>query len=454
MTRDEILQLDRARVWHPFTSVDAWERATPLVIARAEGSTLTDVDGRTYLDGNSSWWVAALGHGHPRLRKVLAEQAATLDHCAFAGITHEPAARLADELIAVAPNAGAASESDRLSRVFYTDNGSGAIEVAIKIALQSAKNRGKPEKTRFLALDGAYHGDTIGAASLGGVEVFRRPYAEACFECVHAPFPAPDAYARAFAAMRALIERDPRTIAAVVIEPLVQGAAGMRIYDPSYLRELRELTAKHDILLVVDEVFTGYGRTGTMWACDQAGVTPDVMCLGKVFTTMLPMAAALVTARVFDTYRGPEKGKALYYGHTFCGNPIGAALAREVLAIYRDEHVVARSLPKAAKLAATVTRLGDELGRPARALGMIGAIDLGGDANVADEAEEHHVQRGDVRGYLADSGWRVYEEALKRGAYLRPLGDTVYLCPPLVIADAELDRLLAIFEASVRAAVS
>lgn len=428
MTRDEIIRLDRARVWHPFTAVDAWERATPLVIARAEGASLYDVDGRRYLDGNSSWWVAALGHGHPRLRRVLAEQAAVLDHCAFAGITHEPAARLADELVAVAPPG--------LSRVFYTDNGSGAIEVAIKIALQSWKNRGRPGKTRFLALDGAYHGDTLGATSLGGVEVFRRPYAEVCFECVHAPFPAPDAFDRAFGAIRELIEREHETIAAVVIEPIVQGAAGMRIYDARYLAELRALTRSRDVLLVVDEVFTGYGRTGTMWASEHADITPDIMCIGKVFTTMIPMAAALVTDAVYDTYRGGERGRALYYGHTFCGNPIGAALAREVLAIYRDEQIVAGVGPKHAKIAAALGRVAERSGRPTRAIGMIGAVDLGGE------------------GYLADIGWRVYEEALRRGAYLRPLGDTVYLCPPLVISDADLDELLDVFVDSIGAALS
>lgn len=430
MTRDEIIALDRKRVWHPFTPVDAWERATPLVIARAEGASLYDVDGKRYLDGNSSWWVAALGHGHPRLRKVLAEQAGILDHCAFAGITHEPAARLADELVAIAPK-GAGPE--KLSRVFYTDNGSGAVEVAIKIALQTWKNREKPQKTRFIALDGAYHGDTLGATSLGGVEVFRRPYAEACFECVHAPFPAPDAYDRAFGAIRELIEREHDTIAAVVIEPIVQGAAGMRIYDARYLTELRALTQKHDVLLVVDEVFTGYGRTGTMWACEQANITPDVMCIGKVFTTMIPMAAALVTDAVFDTYRGGEKGRALYYGHTFCGNPIGAALAREVLAIYRDEKIVEGVAAKHAKLERAFETVANERGAKARSIGMVAALDLGGE------------------GYLADIGWRVYEEGLKRGAYLRPLGDTVYVCPPLVISDSDLDELLAIFMASVRA---
>lgn len=425
MTRDEILRLDRAHAWHPYTSVDVWEKTSPLVIARAAGSALFDLDGKRYLDGNSSWWVASLGHAHPRLMKVLREQAANLDHCAFAGITHEAAACLAAELAAVAPG--------DLNRAFYTDNGSGSIEVAIKIALQYFGLQGKTKKTRFVALDGAYHGDTLGPTSLGGVEVFRRPYQDVLFDVVRAPFPAPDAYAQAFVTMTDLITRAHDTIAGVVVEPVVQGAAGMRTYDPRYLAALREVTQKHDVLLIVDEVFTGYGRTGEMWACEHAGITPDVMCVGKVFASVVPMAATLVTDAVYDAFRGGGRERALYYGHTFCGNPIGAALAREVLAIYREEHIVARSLPKAAKIATAFARIAALPGVVrTRAQGMIGAADLASSS-----------------GYLGEAGWRVYEEALKRGAYLRPLGDTVYVCPPLVIDDTELDELLRILEESI-----
>ncbi|MBX3228284.1 MAG: adenosylmethionine--8-amino-7-oxononanoate transaminase [Labilithrix sp.] len=428
--RDEVVRLDRAHVWHPYTAIDVWERTSPLVVARAEGSALYDAGGKRYLDGNASWWVAALGHAHPRLLRVLREQAATLDHCAFAGITHEPSARLAAELAAVAPGAG-------LNRVFYTDNGSGSIEVAIKIALQRWKLGGAAaaKKTRFVALDGAYHGDTLGPTSLGGVEVFRRPYQDVLFDVVHAPFPAPDAYARAFAAMSELIERDHDTIAGVVVEPVVQGAAGMRVYDPRYLTELRALTQEHDVLLIVDEVFTGYGRTGAMWACEHAGVTPDILCIGKVFASVVPMAATLVTDAVYDAFRGGGRERALYYGHTFCGNPIGAALAREVLAIYRDEDVVARTRPKAAKIAAAFERIAALPGvERVRTQGMIGAADLAGSGS---------------GGYLGEAGWRVYERALERGAYLRPLGDTVYVCPPLVIDDADLDDLLRVLAESI-----
>lgn len=446
-SRDDIVRLDRAHVWHPYTSIDAWESADPIVVARAEGSRLFDANGRSYLDGNSSWWVAALGHGHPRLLRVLREQSAELAHCALAGIAHEPAAALAEELAQIAPRG--------LSHVFYTDNGSSSIEVAVKMALQTWQHLGAPKKTRFVALDGAYHGDTVAATSLGGVEVFKRPFASVLFECVRAPFPDADGcassaqrvgpcdtrtdpYERAFDALRDLLRRGKDSIAAVFVEPLVQGASGMRMYPPEFLRALAEEARAADVLLVVDEVFTGYGRTGTMWACEQAGVAPDIMCLGKVFASLLPMGATLANDRVYDSFRGGGKERALWYGHTFCGHPLGAALAREVLAIYRDERIVEGVRRKSEVVKNAFARIAEIPGvARVRTLGMIGAADL----------EERP-------GYLADVGWRVYGEARKRGAYLRPLGSTVYTCPPLVIGDDDLESLVRILEESVRSALS
>lgn len=424
LTRDQIVRLDKAHVWHPYTPIDTWEQTDPIVVARAEGASLHDVDGKRYIDGNASWWVAALGHGHPRILRVLREQSEVLAHCALGGIAHEPSARLAEELVRIAPRG--------LTRVFYTDNGSSAVEVAVRIALQTWQHLGAPKKTRFIALDGAFHGDTLGASSLGGVEIFRRPFASVLFECVRAPFPEASAYERAFAVIRDLIVKEHDTIAAVVVEPLVQGAAGMRMYDAAYLSALRDLTRAHDVLLVVDEVFAGYGRTGAMWACEHAGITPDVMCIGKAFSAILPMGATLVTERIYDSYRGdPER--ALWYGHTFCGHPLGAALAREVLAIYEDEAIVARVRANAPRIASAFARIAELPGvARVRTLGMIGAADLKASAS-----------------YLGKAGWRVYEEARRRGAYLRPLGDTVYVCPPLVISDADLTSLLGILEESI-----
>ena len=433
--RDEIVRLDKARVWHPYTPMDDYvANVDPLVIARARGAWLEDLDGRRYLDGNSSWYAAALGHGHPRLLRALAQQAETLSHCSLAGTTHEPAARLADELCAIAPPG--------LSRVFYTDNGSTSIEVAVKMAVQMWRQLGAPKKTRFVALDGAFHGDTIGATSLGGVDIFRRPFASVVFDCVHVPSPAGhastarDAYGRAFDAISRVVREGRDTLAAVVVEPVVQAASGMQVYDPSYLRELRTLTQECDVLLIADEVFSGYGRTGPMWACNHAGITPDLFCLGKVFASLLPMGATLATERVFDAFRG-GKERALYYGHTFCGNPLGAALAREVLAIFRDEAILDQVARKSRRIETAFARIASLPNvERVRNIGMIGAADL----------------RDAGAGYLAGAGWRVYEEARRRGAYLRPLGNTVYVCPPLTIEDVDLEALLAIVEESIVAA--
>jgi len=303
------------------------------------------------------------------------------------------------------------------------------------MAAQLWRQSGAPRKSRFVALEGAFHGDTLGATSLGGVEVFRRPFANIIFECVRVPSPAEGGHERAFEVIARILRAEGDSIAAVVIEPVVQGAAGMQIYDPAYLRALRELTRETDVLLIVDEVFTGYGRTGPMWACEHAGITPDLLCLGKAFASLLPMGATLATERVFDAFRGPKEN-ALYYGHTFCGHPLGAALAREVLAIYRDEAVLAQVARKGGRIAQAFDALAALPGvERVRSIGMIGAADL------ADRAA----------GYLGAVGWRVYEEARKRGAYLRPLGSTVYVCPPLTISDEDLDRLLEILDESIRA---
>jgi adenosylmethionine-8-amino-7-oxononanoate aminotransferase len=315
------------------------------------------------------------------------------------------------------------------------------VEAAIKMCAQAWRQLGAPKKTRFVALDGAFHGDTIGATSLGGVEVFRRPFGGVTFECVHAPFPDPVAYERAFDAMGRLLEREADTIAAVFVEPVVQGAGGMRMYDGAFLRELRTLCDAHDVWLVADEVFSGYGRTGPMWACAHAGVSPDLMCIGKAMSAIVPMGAVLARETVLAGFRG-GRDRAFLYGHTFCGNPIGAALAREVLAIYRSEAVLEQAARSAKRIARAFETLAALPGvARVRTLGMIGAADL-----VAPGSTEG--------GYLGRLGWRVYEQALARGAYLRPLGDTVYVTPPLVIGEAELDRLLDILVESVRAATS
>lgn len=425
--REDLVALDKRFVWHPYTPMQAYvEQTQPLVITRARGARLFDADGRSYLDANSSWWCALLGHGHPRLVRALSEQATSLAHVSLAGITHEPAARLAAELARVAP-AG-------LEHVFFSDNGSTAVEAALKMALQFFAQNGQPQRRRFVSLEGAFHGETLGVTALGGIEVFRRPFAGVLLDCLHVPR-GEGGPEQAFAALEEYIARHGDELAGVVLEPVLQGAAGMRLYSPELLRRARAATTAAGALLVLDEVFTGFGRTGPMWASALAGVTPDLLCLAKGLTGgMLPMAATLTSRRVFDGFLG-DASRAFFYGHTYCGNPLGARLALEVLSIYRDEAILEGTRAKSARIARTFQALAELPGvHSPRSLGMVGAVDL-----------------GDAGGYLERAGWRVYDEALRRGAYLRPLGNVVYVAPPLNIADHDLDELLAIVTDSVRA---
>jgi adenosylmethionine---8-amino-7-oxononanoate aminotransferase len=427
-SRDQILRLDRAHVWHPYTQMqDYLEKSEPLVLERALGSRFYDADGRSYIDANASWWCCALGHQHPRLVRALAEQAGKMCHVPLAGIAHEPSALLGRELLELAP-AG-------LSRIFYSDDGSTAVEVALKLSLQYWAQNGRPERRRFLALDGSYHGDTLGAVSVSGIDVFRKSFGSVLVECLRAPTTA-HGYEQAFEVLGRLLAAHAHELAAVIVEPMVQGALGMRMYRPDLLRALRELTRQHDVFLICDEVFTGYGRTGPFWASEHAGVAPDLLCTAKGFTAgMLPMSATLVSERIFSGFLGDGE-RTFYYGHTFCGNPLGAALAREVLRVYRDERVLELAAGKAARIARAFEAfrsLPDVT--ETRTLGMIGALDLAGSKH-----------------YLEPRGKRVYAEALRRGAYLRPIGNTVYITPSLNIPDADLDELLGIVEESVRAA--
>lgn len=428
-TREQIIEIDKRYVWHPYTAMDEYIAHTePLVIQRAEGACLYDMDGRSYIDANSSWWTMLLGHNHPRLLAALARQSARYCHVPLAGIAHEQGALLAQELVAAAPSS--------LTKVFFSDDGSTAVEVAIKLVLQFWAQNGRPRRRRFVALDGAFHGETLGVTALGGVEIFRRPFAGAVMECVHVPLPDGPDFGAAFGVIERVVREGSDSLAAVVLEPIVQGAGGMRIYPPEYLRRVRELTREEDVILVLDEVFTGYGRTGPMWASEHAGISPDVLCTAKGFSGgLLPMAATLVTERLFAGFLG-GRSRAFHYGHTFCGNPLGAAVARAVLEVYRDERILQGAVPKAARIKKAFESFGAHPAvARARSLGMLGALDLVGG-----------------EGYLAGSGWRVYEEALRRGAYLRPLGNTVYIAPPLNIEDTTLGTLLEIVGDAVEAA--
>ncbi len=427
--RRRLIELDKRTLWHPYTEMSRYiADEQPLVIARAEGSRLFELNGRSFIDGNASWWTSLLGHGHPRLLQVLSRQAATLAHVPLAGIVHEPAAELGEALIAVAPPG--------LTRVFFSDDGSTSVEVALKLSVQYFHQNGQPERHKVIAFSEAFHGETLGCTAISGVAAFKAPFNRILMQVLSVPSPA-DGVKECWEALQALLAREKDQVAALVIEPLVQGAGGMRLYPATFLPRLRQLCDEIGAFLIFDEVFSGYGRTGTMWASEPSRVSPDVMCLAKGFSGgLLPMAATLVTDQIFEGFCG-DRSRAFYYGHTFCGNPLGAAIAREVLDIYRDEKIVQNTEPKARRIAAAFERMGRLPNVVhARSLGMLGALDLVGDS-----------------GYLARAGWLVYEEALRRGAYLRPLGNVVYTVPALNIPDADLDELLAIIEDSVRAVV-
>lgn len=429
MHRASLVELDKRHVWHPYTAMEDYiARTDPLVVERAEGPYLWDADGRRYLDANGSWWVTTLGHRHPRLLAALARQAGSLAHVALAGITHAPAARLAAELAQLAPGARTAPAQERLTRAFFVDNGSTAVEVALKMAAQYWAQNGRPQRVRFLCLSGAFHGETLGATAVGGVPAFRDVFGPLLMDALVLPSPGEaGGWERAVEAVERELRERGDDVAGVVLEPLLQGAGGMLTYGPEYVRRVREATRAADTFLIADEVFTGFGRTGPMFAVEAAGVVPDLLCLAKALSGgLLPFGVTLASERVFGGFLG-GKERALYYGHSYCGNPLGAAVAREVLAVYRDEDVLGQVARRAPRIEAAFRRMAEELPgvvRP-RALGMVGAVDLG------------------EGGYLASRGWRVYEAARRRGLYLRPLGDTVYVAPALNIPDAALEELLA-----------
>lgn len=453
--RERILQADKDHVWHPYTPMDEYiAQAHPLVIDRAQGARIFDVNGRSLLDGNASWWVAALGHNHPRLIDALRRQSERLCHVSLAGVTHEAAALLAEELANRCPG--------DLRRVFFTDDGSTAVEAAVKMCAQYWYQQNLPRKRRFLTLEGAFHGETVGASSLGDVEVFRRPFAGILFDCIRVPAPSDEvAYQHAFDALENALHHSSQELAALVLEPLVQGANGMRFYAPSFLQRARALCDQYNVLLIADEVFTGYGRTGRFWACEQAEIIPDLICTAKGFSGgMLPMGAVIASERIFQGFFG-GRDRAFLYGHSFCGNPLGAAVAREVLRIFEEEQIL-EGIPERAHLIHEAIHSLD--GTPGvtrcRSLGMIGALDLSPTqsalttsvpSSLHDELDA--VELRPEGGYLALAGWRVYEEALQRGAYLRPLGNVVYVAPPLNIPTKDLQLLLQILCDSVKESI-
>lgn len=417
-------------IWHPFTQ---HATAGPMIeIARGEGAWLHASDGRRLLDAISSWWVITHGHGNPKIAAAVAEQASTLEQVIFAGFTHPPAERLARALLRMLPN----TDGEPLEFVFFSDSGSTAVEVGLKMAVGYWHNIGRP-RHRVIAFDDGYHGDTFGAMSVGGRGIFTSPYQAMLFAVDFLPFPTAGREQATIDAFEALLRDHGRDVAALIVEPLVLGAAGMRMYAPAVLAELAAMCRRHDVFLVADEVMTGFGRTGTLFACEQAGIVPDVMCLSKGITGgFLPMGATLATRRLYDAFWSEDRGRMFFHSSSYTGNPIACAAALANLGVWETEPVLERIKAIAAVHARRLPGLREHpLVADVRHRGSIAAIEIAGAGT----------------GYLSELSPRLYGFYLSRGVLLRPIGNVVYLLPPYCVTNDELDGIYDVIEDSLAA---
>jgi adenosylmethionine-8-amino-7-oxononanoate aminotransferase len=419
MTSRDLAELDRRYIWHPFTQQQGWLAEDAPVIESAEGCWLIDVDGRRYLDGVSSLWCNVHGHRHPAIDRAVREQLGCVAHSTMLGLTHEPAIRLAERLVEISPAP--------LTRVFYSDSGSTATEIALKIAFQHHQQSGSPQRTKFLTMRDAYHGDTLGAVSAGGIDLFHATYGPLLFDTLRTT-PGDEAE------LERLFEQHGSTLAAVIMEPLVQGAAGIVVHPTGYLRTVRRLCDEHDVPLILDEVATGFGRTGTMFACQQEGVEPDILCVAKGLTGgYLPLAATLTSERIHQSFLGEHhEFRTFFHGHTYTGNPLACAAALATLEVFEQEQTLDHVADLCVEIGAMLEPVA-ELERVVeiRRKGLMVGIELAG----------FPVE--------ARAGHRVTLAARRRGAIVRPLGDTVVLMPPLAIGRDELAQLVEITRESI-----
>ncbi len=429
---------DLAHVWHPCTQMKDHEQLPLIPIRRGRGAWLEDYSGQRYLDAISSWWVNLFGHANARINAAVHEQLDELEQVILAGFTHEPVIALSEALSAIAP-AG-------LTRCFYADNGSSAVEIAVKMSFHYWRNVGRTAKRRFITLSNSYHGETLGALAVGNVDLYKEIYRPLLMEVITVP--SPDCFARApgeswaehsrrkFAHMEAALAQHAHEACAVIVEPLVQCAGGMRMYDPVYLTLLREACDRHQVHLIADEIAVGFGRTGTLFACEQAGIRPDFMCLSKGLTAgYLPLSTVMTTEAVYAAfYDEYVKLNAFLHSHSFSGNPLACAAALASLAIFRDDQVLERNRALAARMGERARALGDHPHvAEVRQRGMIVAIELA--ANKASREPYPWAER---------RGLTVYRHALTRGVLLRPIDNVVYFMPPYVITPEEIDLMVEV----------
>ena len=430
----ELRDKDLKYIWHPCSQMKDYEELPPIIVDYAKGMYLYDIEGKSYLDVVSSWWCNLLGHCNPRINEAVKNQLDKLEHVIFANFSHKPAIELCERLMNVIP-AG-------LVKFNFSDNGSSSVESALKMSFQYHYQTGKPEKTKFMALSGGYHGETIGALSVGGVDLYSKIYKPLLFNTVRVD--APDCYrcsygldrencqAECFEKAEKEFAKIGREVSAFIVEPVVQAAAGMRIYSAVYLKKLRKACDEYGINLIADEIATGYGRTGKMFAFEHAGVSPDIMCISKGVTGgYLPMALTITTQKIYDAfYADYNEGKAFMHSHTYSGNPLAASAAVEVLKVLEEENIIENARENAVYFKEL---LKEELGShknvgEIRSIGLINAIELVEDRqNKATFEAEKRV------------GYEIYKCALKEGLLLRPLGDVLYFNPPLIISKEEID---------------
>lgn len=440
-----LTEKDLKYIWHPCSQMKDYEELKPIVIDHGKGVYLYDKDGKSYLDIVSSWWCNLLGHCNPKINEGIKQQLDQLEHVIFANFTHEPAIQLCEELAGILPGG--------LCKFNFSDNGSAAVECALKMAFQYQYQTGHPKKTRFMCLSDGYHGETIGALSVGSMDLYAKIYQPMLMDTIR--IQAPDCYRCPLGKSRdhcdgecichaqEAFEKFADETCAIIVEPLLQGSAGMRIYPAVYLKKLRALCNKYQVLLIADEIATGFGRTGRMFAFDHAGVSPDIMCISKGLTGgYMPMAITVTTDQIYDAfYADYSEGKAFMHSHTYSGNPLGCSAALAVQKILREDHI----LEHAAKMAVYLNEKLEEalLDHPnigeIRHLGLINACELTPDKKTkADYPSELRM------------GYQIYKKALKKGLILRPLGNVIYFNPPLIITEEEINKAVDMCRDAVR----
>ncbi|MDQ6786573.1 MAG: adenosylmethionine--8-amino-7-oxononanoate transaminase [Acidobacteriota bacterium] len=407
-----LTERDRKHLWHPYTQEKT--APPPIGIIRGRGVWLETEDGRKILDGISSWWVNIHGHSHPVLNEALTRQANEIEHAMFAGFTHKPAVELAEKLVAVLP--------ENLTRVFYSDNGSTAVEVALKMAYQFWQNRGDERKT-FVALEHAYHGDTFGAMAASGTSAFTAPFASLLFRVLRAGN---------LEDIEEIFRENSKEIAAVIVEPILQGAGGMIVWEKEFLFGLRRLCDEYDVLLIADEVLTGFGRTGKMFACEHARVSPDIICLSKALTAgYLPLGATVATEEIYAAFLSDDRAKTFFHGHSFTANPLACAVASASLDLFERDNCLE-------KISFINQKLGVRLPKLLR-LNCVKDVRIVGAVGIVELISENE-------GYFANVGQNLYQEFLARNVLLRPLGSVLYFMPPYVIDEREIDWVLGEIE--------